>query len=390
MGRLRVHGDERGATAVLVALLLPALLTLSAVAFGTLSMAGGERELQRAADAGALATASRLPLVDVTSAPGLGDLKPGLGQITGDVCTVVEDNVASAPMHRAFGSNVTCSTEHRPFGAQLSDALQAGLSVLPGNGGNLDPLLDSFNLPALLPGVATPYVEVTVGSDLDPPMRALVSPGEDVELQATAVARRRIKNAVLVPAVESSVICRVSGLLGSSDVPLGDLLGNLTLLNNVRECRTDPNQTLAIPREPALETLDEVADTVEDIPALSALAPLVRELRFDVADVYNPPTDGAVPTQHEVIEAAAADDEDVLVILANPVAGSGGLLQGLIGASAVPILDVVAVPASTLADCDLDSGEPCVTLEDAVGLSQGQGLFRASLVEPQEPAGTDQ
>lgn len=378
MGRFRVHADERGATAVLLGLLMPVLLALSGVAFGTLSMAGGERELQRAADAGALATASRMPVIDVTSAPGLGELGPGLGQIRGEVCRVTENNVTQAPMYQAFGDNVSCSAEVMPFGAQLSDAVQAGLDVVHGNPGNVHGLLGALNVPALLPGVVTPYVDVTVRSDLDPPLRALVSPGEPVDLEATAVARRRLKNAVFVPALDTSVVCHVSGL--SSPVPLADLLGNLTLLNKVRDCWTNPNETLAIPREPALETLEDVADVVAETE-LEALAPLIRELRMDVADVYDPPGDD-VPTQWDLIEAAAADDEDVLVILANPIPGTGGYLQNLIGASAVPVLDVAAVPASTLANCDgLDGEDFCFTKEDAVGLSQGRGLFRASLVE---------
>lgn len=388
MGRFRVHTDERGATAVLVGLVMPVLLALSGVAFGTLSMAGGDRELQRAADAAALATASRLPVVDVNSAPGLGDLPPGVGIVRGHACEVVEDNVAEAPMHQAFGSNPTCTADVRPFGAQLSDALQAGLDVVPGNPGNVDPLLRSVNVPALLPGVATPYIEVTAGSELDPPLRALVSPGGPVDLEATAVARRRLKNAVFVPAVDTSVVCQTSGLLGGSEVPLRDLLGNLTLLNKVKDCWTNPNETLAIPREPTLDAIDDVADVVEETE-LAGIAPLIRELRMDVSDVYDPPGDD-VPTQWDLIEAAAADDEDVLVILANPIPGTGGLLQGLIGASAVPILDVAAVPASMLANCEgLDGEDFCFTPDDAVALSQGRGLFRASLVEPEEPA-TDQ
>lgn len=383
MGRFRIHTDERGATAVLVGLLMPVLLALSGVAFGTLSMAGGDRELQRAADSAALATASRLPVVDVNEAPGLGDLPPGVGVIRGEACEVVEDNIAEAPMHQAFGDYLTCSAGVRPFGAQLSDALQAGLNVLPGNPGNVHPLLRSLNVPALLPGVATPYIEITAGSEVDPPLRALVSPGGPVDLEATAVARRRLKNAVFVPAVDTSVVCQVSGL--NSPVPLRDLLGNASLLDKVRDCWTNPNETLAIPREPALDTLDDVADVVEDTE-LAGIAPLIRELRMDVADAYDPPGDD-VPTQWDLIEAAAADDEDVLVILANPIPGTGGLLQGLIGASAVPVLDVAAVPASMLANCEgLDGEDFCFTPDDAVALSQGRGLFRASLVEPEEPA----
>lgn len=393
----RVHTDERGATAVLVGVLLPVLLAVSALGVGTLAVSGGERELQRAADAAALGTASRLPVVDVGSAPGLADLKPGLGLIDGAGCAIVDDNLARAPMTRAFGGDTTCSAEVQPFGLQLSQALQAGLDVLPNHRGNLDPLLRNVNIPALLPGIATPYVEVTARNEYDAPLRGLISPGQPVEIEATAVARRRIKNAVLVPATDASVVCdgtkRTLLLLKQSftDETLGTVLDlledvSLGLLSSVTvdECTFDANQTLEIPRDPALETLDQLADVVESTDELELIAPAIRELRLDLADVYDPPTGGDVPTQQDLIDAAAADEEDVLVILANPISGGGGLLSGLIGASAVPILDVAAVPASCLADGELtvehlvsvDDSNPCVR-----AIPQGRGLFRATLVE---------
>lgn len=380
----RLHTDERGATAVLVGVLLPVLLAVSALALGTFALGGGERELQRAADAGALSAAARLPVVDVNSAPGLSDLKPGLGLITGpkaNPCEIVHDNLASAAMTEAFATNVTCSVEVLPFGYQLSDALQAGLNVLPNHRAHLHPFLRNVDIPALLPGVARPYVEMTVASDFDPPLRGLVSPGQPVGLEATAVARRRVKNAILVPATDATILCETT-LLGTGT--LGDILANVTLADSVKDCWFDPNKTLAVPREPTLTILDDVATLMEDTDELALAAPAVRELRMDFADVYNPPTGGAVPSQWDLIEAAAADDEDVLVILANPIPGGGGLLESLISASAVPILDVAAVPASCLADGELtvehmvssDDTQPCVT-----PLSQGRGLFRATLVE---------
>lgn len=378
----RVHTDERGATAVLVGVLLPVLLAVSALGVGTLAMSGGERELQRAADAAALSTASRLPVVNVgpDDPPGLADLKPGLGLITGGACEVAADNLAAAPMTQAFGSNTACSAEVLPFGYQLSDALQAGLDVLPNHRGNLHPFLRNVNIPALLPGVATPYVEVTLSGEFDPPLRALVSPGAPADFEASAIARRRIKNAVFVPAVDTGVFCETR-LHGTRTVRW--VLDNLPLVEKVKDCWIDANQTLAVPRDPILSALDDVADHMADTDELALAAPAVRELRMDVADVYDPPS-GDVPTQWDLVEAAAADDEDVLVILANPIAGGGGLLSSLIGASAVPILDVAAVPASTLANCQLSGEDFCYTPSDAIGLSQGRGLFRASLVEEAE------
>lgn len=386
----RLHTDERGATAVLVGVLLPVLLAFSALGVGTLALSGAKQELQRAADAGALSAAARLPVVDTNEAPGLSDLKPGLGLITGeksDVCEIVHDNLASAAMTDAFGANTACSVEVLPFGYQLSDALQAGLDVLPNHRGNLHPFLRNVDIPALLPGVARPYVEMTVTSDLDPPLRGLVSPGEPVGLEASAVARRRVKNAVLVPATDASVLCETE-LLGTGT--LGDILANLTLADTVNDCWFDLNKTLEIPRDPLLTALDDVATVMEDTDELALAAPAVRELRLDVADVYNPPTGGDVPSQWDLIEAAAADDEDVLVILANPIPGGGGLLETLIGASAVPILDVAAVPARCLADGQLSVehmnplDEPIDETNDTdclTALHQGRGLFRATLVE---------
>lgn len=356
---------ERGAVAVLMALWLPVLLGAAALGVGVLTLAGGERELQRAADAGALAAASQLPLVEVGAASTVGDLLPSGSTVQERACGVATANLGEARLTSAFATTTGCDAQALALAPNLVTALEDGFGVVDPS--LLEPLNRIVDVAGVLPAIAAPHVEATVTSDIDPPLRRLVSPGEPGEMEATAVARRRFKNAVFVPAVDAYGECQV--LLGWME--LGDLLES-SLLGTEDDCRVNANETLTIPRDPALDTLDTLADGLPT--QLSPAAGAIRELRNDLADLYDPPS-GPVPDQHDIIAAAAANNEDVLVIVAEPISGGGGLLESLIGASAVPILDVAAVPASELADGTFDPA-------DAKALTEAQGIFRATLVEP--------
>ncbi|HVL98495.1 MAG TPA: pilus assembly protein TadG-related protein [Egibacteraceae bacterium] len=375
-----MHTDERGGIAVLAGVLLPALLAFSALGFAGLTMAGGERELQRAADAGALAAAAQLPLADLggITSPVLSDLSPSGATVQMGGCAVVEMNLQEAALTSGFADTVTCSASPVAYTGNLATALQQGLGVLPLTG--LHPLNRVVDVPALLPSIAKPHVTVTAGSDLDPPLRGLLSPSAPGRLEATAIARRRFKNAVLAPVidVDDTVICQgnIIGLLGVTvgtfTEPLRNILGDLSLLNNVTGCRFDANPALAVPRDPALTTLDTVAAALPT--QLRPVADALRELRIDLADLYDPPPDGsAAPTQWEIIESAAANNEDVLVVMAG-LSSSSSLLSSLLGATRIPVVDGVVVPATTLLD-------GTVTVSDALpSVLAARGLFRATLV----------
>lgn len=375
----RAHTDERGAVAVLVGVLLPMLLGMSALGFATLTMAGGERELQRAADAGALSAASRLELASLTGIvdPTVSDLLPAVADVQSVGCGVAEDNLAAAALTSGFADTVTCSVKPATFRDNLATVLDQGLGLVPTEA--LDALNQVVDVPALLPAIATPYVEVTTGSDLDPPLRGLLSPTAPGDMEVSALARRRLKNAVLapvvdvngVPVVDDTTFCSGTLLGVPFTDPLSDILDDLTKLGGLDSCRFNPNQPLGIPRDPVLDALDDLANALPT--ELAPAADAIRELRTDFYDLYNPPDGSDAPTQWDIIDAAASNNEDVLVILADQSTASS-LLSGLIGASRVPVLDAVIVPAVDLANGTVDVND------ELTDVAAARGIFRATLV----------
>lgn len=382
----RLHPDERGATAVLVGLLLPALLAAGALGVGVTALGAGERELQRSADAAALAGAARMPLADPGEiVGGVGGLLPDATDATTTAEAFCADNLADASMTQAFAAGpATCTAQTQPDSPSL-------LNTLLGDSGLLDAtsLLDQLGLggglldpTAIVPALAHPRVQVTATATYEPPLGRLAG-AEQVGASAQATARRRIKNAVLVPVLDLNTSCptgllggligaltgildSTSGILGNILSDFDDLDGDLAALIG-EDCTVDANPVLDM-------TGDEVFAALNDLKApLDALGlpgtALVDSLLLDLRDVYDP--DGDAPTQREVLEQAAASDEDVFVFL-----------TGTAGATDIPVLDVVPAPAgavqSWLADDDADLAG-VFDLVTTVG--EARGLFRASLVE---------
>lgn len=366
MGRFRVHTDERGASAVLVGLVLPVLLAASALGVGLYVLGGGERELQRAADAGALAAAARMPLAD----PNAASPWPGEGNDPAAIaCQIVESNLVDASLTSAFApghptcedGSVQVSFPRNALGRIISDPRswdddedggcvrqQDGLeSSLPGVVG------DTVDLSRLAPALTGSFATVQIDGTLEPPMAELVGvaatdqaqPAVDgVDVSVCATARRRFKNAVLLPVADC-------GALGGV----------------MPDCEVDANPALDQTGDQAFGALEDVREQLDarGLPGGDVIELLLQDLQ----DIYDP--EGNPPTQREVLEAALADDEDILVVVG-----------GTAGATRIPVLDVYPAASSALRDKLLENPDP--SMSDLAELAEqgasGRGLFRASLV----------
>lgn len=250
----RMVRTEDGSIAVMVAVLLPMLLVMVAAASGTLVVAGGERELQRAASAAATAAAAQMDVVSSAGVVDLLTLSGGGGSVVADACANAGDNLSGSPLLVGFSDDagicngsaiggsatVTVTTEVDGLGSSITqiDSLLSGpdglipVDLLAPLGGVV-PALDQLSVTALLgellPSLVTPRVRVTAASTVDTPLGELLSPGSDATtIEATAVARRRLKNVIVLPTTDALCTLAVpfaSGipLIGDLTVPLVEL-----------------------------------------------------------------------------------------------------------------------------------------------------------------------
>lgn len=368
------HADERGATAVLVGVLLPALLAASALGVSVAALSAGERELQRSADTGALAGAARMPLADSGALTATGPL-PHADSTADTAEAFCDDNLADARMTQAFGSGTpACDAEVKADDPSLLNTLTGAVDDLTDKASLLNELgrsgEDALDPAAIAPALAHPRVRVAASDTYTPPLVELLD-AEQADASAEGTARRRIKNAVLVPVVDLEATCD-GGLLGAVTGTLSDLLADsddlpVDVADIVDDCTVDANPVLDM-------TGDEVFDQLEGLkgPLDAAGLPgteIVDALMLDLRDVYDP--DGDAPTQREVLDEAADGNEDVFA-----------LVTGTTDDTAIPILDAVHAPAGAVRDwLDDDTANIDGAYDVATTTAEARGLFRASLIE---------
>jgi len=352
----RARRDD-GAVAVLYAVVLVfVILPLFAVTTTALVRSTTSGELQRAADAGALAGASEIPFGDVNFARAFLDATAG-GQRTDrrlrdlgldyageDPRDVACSEVAMPDASSAdgIGSKYAASTNCEASYVSDPDLLTeledcaSGLADLP---------VDTPDLPGGLPG--TPTVP-----DLSPLLPALLYPGVRVDMSwqvtgpfdsfidgsgapqdVTAVARRRFKNMVVVPEV---------GLPTGRTINLNPLVGDV--------------------RNVAVHALDETEQILANHPRTASCATLLDGAHDDILDAIDPPAGG--PSASDIIADAIRTQSPFLV--ARVISGVEGL--------DVPYLDFVPV-------CAEDVGGSYVGHLDDFGACSidAPGAFRASL-----------
>ena len=267
MGLKERMRDESGGVLILVGIVLPLLLLVSAGGVGGFSLYASNRELQRSSDQAALAGAASIPPADpnvlVENAPfPLPDTSAIYEQLSAldingvptptDVETLMRDlipdpravacsigidalsTVTSASVVNAFGEPVDdplLGDDDQPVSTVCHDPrIQPLIQPNPNNttpvectdrlvqqvSSDAGPLsLGGVTLPSpiqtavnkivdmplndVLPAAFTPRMQVTSYSKLRPPLISFITGHDAGTMHATAVAYRRIKNAVVVP-----------------------------------------------------------------------------------------------------------------------------------------------------------------------------------------------
>jgi hypothetical protein len=354
---------DDGAVAVIAALLVAfALVPAIALGTGTYVRTTTSSELNRAADTGALAGASEIPLGNLTFAsdylsqitgsqlPGttlqqLGITDPNLPDPLKDACAAaLKDAENSDNLGHAYADTPTCTPRYVPQGGALTD-LQSCLNgatqgllgnvggLLGGLGlGGLDPTKIIGGLSPLLPALLTPGVQVQLTWKVKSPLDQILSKGNGDTQTVTSTARRRFKNIVVLPVTT---------------------LGPTTI-------NVDP--TLQNARTLLLNTLTKLEGLLNSIPLVSSCTSVLTDLQGDLADAVDPPSGG--PSLNSILNDAVTSNEPILAVA----------VPKTLGALQIPFLDLVPVCMSTV------NGNYVAHLTDFAGcVVDAPGGFRASL-----------
>ena len=378
MSRQRWRRDD-GAVAVVWAIVLSLLVApLTGLALTTYVRTGVSAELQRAADAGALAGAASIPLGDLNylaaylAATNLGPttavgttlatyLPPGAANPLTVACahavqSLAVDNGFSGKWAAPHGAP-TCSARYLPdssLGATLGGCLTNLLSPVA-------PLLGGLTVPdvtRLLPALAHPGVEVTVTYKARGPMDELVDPAGTPSTH-TVVSRavRRFKDLVVVPTVAPNKIPLIGGLLGPVLVP----------------ATIDLNPTVNAVSTTLYTTLSTTSTLLNPLLSVLGCSGILTGLADDLHDL-NPNTSSQPPPTAAQIIADARAMQTPLLALRMP-ADPTNLLK-------VPFLDFVPMcvnPTGSLTAVPLPTTLPAAG-SLATCSAAAVGAFRASLV----------
>jgi len=358
---VRARRDD-GAVAVLYAIVLAGVI-LPVFALGTTALVRSTTngELQRAADAGALAGAAAIPFGDVSFARNylaattggrterrLRDL--GLDFTGVDPLDVACDQVAmpnATDVDGPVASHIATSTQCHPSYISNPDVLTElencaeGLASVPTSVPST-PSLPSLptgpvtpDLSPLLPALLYPGVRVDMSWHVTGPFDSIVN-GSGATETVTSVARRRFKNMVVIPEV---------------GLPRGRTINLNPLATNVRNT--------------ALDAMTETEQLLSANPLTASCATVLDGAHDDILDAIDPPAGG--PTARQVIDDAIAGHSPMVV--ARVISGVEGLN--------VPYMDFVPVCAEQF------NGQYIGHLDDFGACSlNAPGGFRASLRRP--------
>jgi hypothetical protein len=318
----RRNRQDEGAVAVVVALVLAfAMIPAMALGTGTYVRSVTATELQRAADSGALAGASEIPLGDlnfvekyISTIPAGGAVSTtlqnlGIQNTAGmkdplqDACAVAlhdaqqDENLASS--YATYDQSTWCKAEYISDTGVLGSAQTclnslAGLNNITGllrlvlntlGLGALDPTKLLVSLQGTLPALLEPGIKVTATWHVKAPFDSVF--GSDGSTQTTvSYARRLFKNAVVLP-----------------NIPIGGTTVNV-------------NPTLQLTRNTLLSTLTSVETVLHTlntlVPGLGSCAAIIDNLSGDLADAVDPPDNG--PSLTSILDDAVASGTPVLAV----------------------------------------------------------------------------
>ncbi len=346
VGRRR---DDSGAVAVLYAVVFVfALVPLLALGTTTYVQTSTAAELQRAADSGALAGASALPLgnlpfaVNYVNATSGGSTTQTLSQLglsypyTDPLQLACQQAMRSATdpnnVSAGYAGPVSCTPPPVYVsipGNDPSGPCATALSLLP------PPLPGQPDLTTLAPALVTPGVQVSLQWSVTGPLDQLVG-GSGTTQTAVGLARRRFKDMVVIPV---------------TTLPTGTTFNIDPLVSGVRTTVSN-----------AVTTTDQL------LTAAGTLGSCVTALNAeegDLLDAVDPPSTGPQPSTVLAIAASAQ----------TPI-----VLVEVVEALGVPFLEFVPVCVENSGIADA-SGSTYVAHTDTFGVCTvvAPGAFRASL-----------
>lgn len=410
---------EDGSVLILAGVVLPVLLLLTAGGVAGFGLLGAHRELQRAADQAAVATAAAIPPSDPrfitqdapfplpgtelvydfaedggATAPRMGELVPdpravgcaygaaGLasdsarlagafeepGGFTPPRATVCEDQRLYPALQRNPDNTTPTQCANRLVRAVSAD--RERIQDL------IDPIV-RLRLDRLLPAAFTPHAHMDVFSHQAPPLLSLIKGADGQPLgsrtiQAEASAYRRIKNAVVVPILPAQ---QTEIELGLTD-PISVMTDPVNLNNALREQQA--------PLLNSIHNADSLLDSVMGTLGLPCRH-LLHNLEQDLRDIYDPPS-GPAPSALDLVEAAvsaqqqasdrigaAEPDPDDPMSLAGEAFFLIGVSTGPVSALQIPILDAALVVMTEQSEGNYTAS--------VVSAANAQGVFRATLVD---------
>jgi hypothetical protein len=269
--------------------------------------------------------------------------------------------------------------QHNPDNTTPVECTNRLIEAVADDTDGLESLIDAIvrlPLDQMLPAAFTPRMKVTAYSKLKPPLLSMITGSDGGVMRVSATAYRRIKNAVIVPILPAQRLQIDLGLVDPVDV-----MTNPTNLNNALNTAQKPLIDVITDADNRLSTLMSTLG----VPCQHML----RNLRTDLYDIYNPPT-GPAPSARDIVDAAVTAAEqtaaDLSVPAPNPsdptsLAGETFLLIGVtttnlmgpVAATQIPILDVALVSMRRGADGNF--------VASAVEAANAHGAFRATLAE---------
>ncbi|MEO7443619.1 MAG: hypothetical protein ABIW46_08820 [Acidimicrobiales bacterium] len=374
--------------AIFVSLVLVgAAFPLAGLGYSTYVRGATAAELQRAADSGALAGATAIPLADLTALnayrAAVGVKIRRLPSSPPDDPRVIACNqsVRAAQVDDGFSQHYAtptpngttspdCTAEYTPDLGVLGGITSCvngivnfvpltGLPLVLGPLGLLVPRLVGglltvlqtntllANLENLLPALLRPGIKTILTFDVRGPLDAL-NPADDgtAKVQTvSATARRRFKNLVVLPTTTLP--------LTTDPIPLNAAVGAVA-------------QT-SIDTLFALNT--SIGGVLGDL-GISGCGNLIGALATDLEDLINPPADADAPTVEQVLQAAV-DDVDPVLLLVIPT--------NVTSALAIPFLDFLPVCVEKVGGTfrglakNLPAASGCLT--------NAPGAFRGTLVK---------
>jgi putative Flp pilus-assembly TadE/G-like protein len=319
--------DEKGAVLVIVAIVMTALLTLSAGGILVFTLYGANREMQKAADQAALAGAAALPLLRPGVALESLNMNP-VYRLTNNVGLDVplKSLVSGVPDPRA----VACAYGHYNMGGPQGDK-----TALEGPNARLIKIYGS---------AADPFAGGTYCSN---------APWSDGRVLPTV-------NGLATPltgcinSLTSSLTSLISQLQGALSLPLlGGILGNINA------------------------TINQVTGVLNAVKNLEALSPalLTPEMTVQIRSGVNPPMMSFITGSNGIqmtVEATAARRLKNAVVLPNTPGLTGVSLNTALAATKPTIMNALNGPGAASLNNQLN------TLMSGLGLSGCQNLLSSS------------